>query len=596
MNAELLWVNKDSSSDHLSRSSKAETARIRAHVQHLSIQSRSRRKSTPSPRTAWKNSRSIVNHQRPAEAQFAETREQEDDDQVYSRPPDDKAQDSRLFASGALTWLPAATPEEKRSFLFFLKRTAQEWSGYRDVSFWNILVPQASAAHLSIFHSVTALGALHESLESTHDHAKEQHLQQLLWQQCSKAAQVANQAQISHTVALMSCIILVCLQNLQSNPVAFQMLKTGTNLINDLETKVAEGSLTLTPSEMTLLEDYLKPILERLGTRYCFIVDLPSAFALHVVAKQKSGLLRTEVPLLPQRFNTLLEARNSLEMIAAWSVINATSINPEFGVYCNKRGLVESLLTQWQDLLETVDAAAYKEHPNLEVSKMLLKAAGLVTKILFDTLGSTQECIFDKHIHKFKEIVRIYDHVSQTSRAKRRQKVSFGIDTGIIHTLAFVIGRCRDPQIRRDALGLMERDDHVEGDMRASTGLNVLKKLVELEEAGRPIHSQEDVLERDRVRIWEDQQFWHSGLVKIYFIRNPYDPQRGATFQEVWVRMPVRINEELDRPLSPTQQKSHDPELPNVVFARGMAAFLDENTGTYHRIHLSSFFLPMPRM
>ncbi|KAL8876303.1 MAG: hypothetical protein Q9198_005476, partial [Flavoplaca austrocitrina] len=334
----------------------------------------------------------------------------------------------------------------------------------------------------------------------------------------------------------------------------------------------------------------------RLGTRYCFIVDLPSAFALHVDAKQKLGLQRTEAPLLPQMFNTLLEARNSLEMIAAWSVTNATSINPEFGVYCNKRDLVESLLTQWQDLLEAVDAAAYKEHPNLGVSKMLLKAAGLVTKILFDTLGSTQECIFDKHIHKFKEIVRIYDHVSQTSRAKRRQKVSFGIDTGIIHTLAFVIGRCRDPQTRRDALALMERDDHVEGDMRASTGLNVLKKLVELEEAGRPIHRQEDVLEQDRVRIWEDQQFWHSGLVKIYFIRCPYDPQRGASFQEVWVRMPIRINEELDRPLSPTQQKSHDLELPNVVFARGMAAFLDESTGTYHKIHLSSFFLPMPRM
>jgi len=591
----LLWVNKDSSSAHLSRSSKAETARIRAHVQHLSIQSRTRRKSAPPPRTVRKNSRSISDDQRPTKAQLVDQDEQQEDDQPNQQLMDDKAQDNRLFA-GALTWLPAATAEEKRSFLFFLKRTAQEWSGYRDVSFWNKLVPQASAAHQSIFHSVTALGALHESFESSNDSDKESHLQQLLWQQCSKAAHVANSGQISHTVALMSCIILVCLQNLQSNPMAFQMLKTGTNLVNDLESKVADGSLILTSSEMTLLEDYLKPILERLGTRYCFIVDLPSAFTLHVDAKQKFGLQRTEVPLLPEKFNTLLEARNSLEMIAGWSVINATSMNPEFGVYCNKKDLVDSLLTQWQDLLENADAAAYKEHPNLGVSKMLLKAAGLVTKILFDTLGSNQECIFDKHIHKFKEIVRIYDHVSQTSRAKRRQKVSFGIDTGIIHTLAFVIGRCRDPQIRREALSLMERDDHVEGDMRASTGLNVLKKLIELEEAGKPVFKQEDVLEENRIRIWEDQQFWHSGLVKIYFIRSPYDPQRGATFQEVWVRMPVRINEEVERPYSPTQQKSHDLEQPNVVFGRGMAAFLDETTGQYHKIHLSSFFLPMPRM
>ena len=510
--------------------------------------------------------------------------------------PNEKMEDGRIFASQALTWLPASSPEEKRSFIFFLKRTAQEWSGYRDVSFWNMLVPQASAAHQSIFHSVTALGALHESLENNEDPNKTGHLQQLIWQQCSKAAVAANQAQISHTVALMSCIILVCLQNLQSNPVAFQMLKTGTNLVNDLEAKVAAGTISLTSSEVTLLEDYLKPILERLGTRYCFIVDLPSAFALHVHAKQSEGRQKSDVPSLPSRFNTLLEARNSLEMIASWCVINATSSDEVTGVYCNQKDLCDSLLTQWNDLLETVPAEAYKDHPNLGVSKMLLKAAGLVAKMLFDTVGSSNECIYDKHIHKFKEIVRIYEHVSEASSLKRRQKVSFGIDTGIIHTLAFVVGRCRDPQIRREALSLLERDDHVEGDMRASTGSNVLRKLVEIEEEGRYVTRQEDISEEARVRIWEDQQFWHSGLVKIYFVRSPYDPQRGAAFQEVWARMPVRISDDEERPLSPTQQKAHELELPNVVFARGQAAFLDENTGNYHKITLSSFFLPMPRM
>lgn len=594
MNGDLLWVNKDSTSTHLSRSSKAETARIRAHVQHLSIQSRARRKSAPPLRTARKNSKSGSDEPRPQKPPVQP--KEEIDEQKKPHLPDDKTQDGRVLASNPLTWLPSATPDERRSFLFFLKRTAQEWSGYRDVSFWNMLVPQASAAHQAIFHSVTALGALHESLENNDDPDKEGHMQQLLWQQCSKAAVAANSGQISHTVALMSCIILVCLQNLQSNPVAFQMLKTGMNLVKDLEQRIANGTLTLTPGEMTLLEDYLKPILERLGTRYCFIVDLPSAFTLHVAAKQVETLPKTETPILPPKFNSLLEARNSLEMIAAWAVINTTGTDEETGVYCENKDLVDSLLTQWNDLLETVPSDAYREHPNLGVSKMLLKASGLVTRMLFDTLGSSQECIFDKHIHKFKEIVRIYDHVSQASSLKRRQKVSFGIDTGIIHTLAFVIGRCRDPYIRREALRLLERDDHVEGDMRASTGCNVMRKLVEIEEEGKIVTRSEDVPEQDRVRIWEDQQFWHSGLVKIYFIRSPYDPKRGAAYQEVWTRMPVRISDDPDRPLSPTQKKAHDLELPNVVFARGMAAFLDENSGEYHRIFLSSFFLPMPRM
>lgn len=595
MNGGLLWVNKDSSSTHLSRSSKAETARIRAHVQHLSIQSRTRRKSAPPLRNHRKNSKAHVADRRPSEALVEVKKEsQPENDDAATVIASGKPADIRILNDG-LTWLPAASTEEKRSFFFFLKRTAQEWSGYRDVSFWNKLVPRASAAHKAIFHSVTALGALHESLESNPDSNQGQ-LQQLLWQQCSKAANAANSGQISHTVALMSCIILVCLQNLQSNPVAFQMLRTGANLVNDLETKIANGTLTLTPSEQTLLEDYLKPILDKLGTRYCFIVDLPSAFALHAAAKQTESLPRTEQPELPDKFTSLLEARNSLESLANWCIINTTSSNPQHAVFCAQKSLVKNLITRWDDLLEKIDSSVYKEHPNLMVSKSLLKAAGMVTRILFDTLGSSEECIYDKHLDKFKEIVEIYDHVSQASRAKRRQKVSFGIDTGIVHTLAFVIGRCRDPKVRRDALNLMERDDHVEGDMRASTGMNVLNRLVQVEEAGRTITCQEEILEQDRVRIWEDQQFWHSGVVKIFFIRQPYDPQKGAKFQEEWAPMPVRITEESNQPSSPAAKRSADLELPNVVFARGMAAFLDETSGTYHRVTLSSFFLPMPRM
>jgi len=184
MNGGLLWVNKDSSSTHLSRSSKAETARIRAHVQHLSIQSRQRRKSAPPPRTTRTSSKSVSEDEcsTPADIEWSENEPTEDE---IKRLPK-QTQDSWILPSSVLTWLPGATSEEKRSFLFFLRRTAQEWSGYRDVSFWNVLVPQASAAHQSIFHSVTALGALHESLELNNDPNQEANLQQLLWQRTSR--------------------------------------------------------------------------------------------------------------------------------------------------------------------------------------------------------------------------------------------------------------------------------------------------------------------------------------------------------------------------------------------------------------------------
>lgn len=601
MNQDLLWVNKNSTSTYLSRSSKAETARIRAHVQHLSIQARARRKSAPPPRTGKRTAKQALTSLPDDELDGTSSPDplikQEDTDEAEARqtPPveavQQAARDNHLLAANALTWLPNASPEERRSFVFFLQRTAREWSGYRDVAFWNILVPQFSAKHEHIFHSVVALGALHEKLESTDNALQEAQLQQMLWRQCSKAAQIGAQRPVADTIALMSCIILVCLQNLQSNPIAFQMLKIGCNLVLDIERRVQDGVMVLPRNELSLLQDYLKPILERLGTRYCFIVDLPSAFALHVGAKHNEQLRYSTEPILPDQFHTLLEARNALEMIADWSVINATSIDSPGRVRCRQNELVEHLLLQWETLLETVPLHSQGDYPGLQNSKGLLKAAGLVTRILFDTLGSAYECEFDKHIEKFREITSIYDQVSSASQARRRQKISFGIDTGIIHTLAFVVGRCRDPHIRREALRLLERDDHVEGDMRASTGSNVLHKLIELEEGGRQILCQEEIQECERVRIWQDQQYWHDGVVQVHFIRSPYDPARGAQFQEEWTRMPIRISDGIASPSTSTPSK-----LANVVYARGMAAFLDENTGQYHHIVLKSFFLPIPRM
>lgn len=50
---------------------------------------------------------------------------------------------------------------ERKSFRFFLDRTAPELSGFFESKFWNSLVLQRSRSDSPVRHAVIALGALH---------------------------------------------------------------------------------------------------------------------------------------------------------------------------------------------------------------------------------------------------------------------------------------------------------------------------------------------------------------------------------------------------------------------------------------------------
>src|ERR1700761_69334 len=171
----LLWINKDSASSVLSRSSKAETKQIRKHVQHerqirarAEAAARSGSTSDKSPRKNRTKDRSSP-EQKTVTFGHPELRL---DTNVQAGSPDHhrsvfsaisptytspSSQTSRLLQ--AVSTFPGLEPQELRSLVFFCQRTAPEWSGWRDAAFWNKLILQACHLNRSILHGVVALGA-----------------------------------------------------------------------------------------------------------------------------------------------------------------------------------------------------------------------------------------------------------------------------------------------------------------------------------------------------------------------------------------------------------------------------------------------------
>ena len=599
----LLWINKDSASTVLSRSSRAETKQIRKHVQHeRQVRAKAEavaRSSSTSEKSSPKNKNK---HHFSPEQEFLALRAPELrlDTNVQTGSPEHyrsvfstisptytspTTQSSRLLQ--AVSSFPGLDPQELRSLVFFCQRTAPEWSGWRDAAFWNKLILQACQLNRSILHGVVALGALHESSEVDGESDERSVLQELALHQSSKASRMAYETTMSDITTLISCVIFICLQNLQDSHTAYQLLKSGHSLITDIDTRLASGDLVLSDSENAVLDNFLRPIIERLRMRFCTIVDIPSALVLSAAIKKTKTDLRMALPTIPYCFGNLLDARNKLEEIVDWAQEN---IDPSLS-NCEKREQVQALLLNWLAALEDTAITTRERYEALITSKKLLRAAALVASILFNTLGTAEECNYDRHVPKFAEIVTLYQEAIGDPATTSRT-TSFGIDSGVIDTLAFVAGRCRDPGVRRSAIDLLSQTNRTEGDLQGCAGSTIMTTLMSLEEENLNVTDASDVPESQRVRIWEDHQYWETGEIRIFLVKWPYEPSLGAEIKTASVYLPSNFSRAAKERAAPGSPIG----LPNVRYGRGFGAFLEEGTQAYHHITLSSFFMPIPRL
>ena len=253
MSPPVLWIHKTADSDTFSRSSRSEERKIRHHVQlnraiypaanpvqvrdadvsplgvgrpNHSLYSISCIATIESPLRPSKVLRRIPPSRTPFHSTKRLTRKQRN---LKLSPV---LQCSGWAVPRAPSWMwQSLCSAERHSLAFFELRTSRDWAGWQDASFWNVLALQVSQLSTAVAHSLVALAAMHESLE-TIGSSRRECLERLSAVQANRAAQELARAELSYFDALVSCLIMLCYQNFHGRRTSFLLLRSGMRILH----------------------------------------------------------------------------------------------------------------------------------------------------------------------------------------------------------------------------------------------------------------------------------------------------------------------------------------------------------------------------
>lgn len=462
---------------------------------------------------------------------------------------------------------------ERRSLAFFQLRTSQEWSGWRDSHFWNVLALQVSQQSQGVARSLIALSALHERMEALGS-VERQRLQHLSYEQSSKAtAQLLAVSKLSYFEALVSCLIMICFHGLQRNPAsAFVLLRSGTKLLHECGRPEVSSW-----DERQVIDKTLRPLFDRLIFRHVGMGDPGGSFALSAERyRANKPISPEEAPAVPPMFSTLEEARHGLQQILDWAHDHVPA----------REGPTSSLETFLSTFLRLRDAWAIAlSQSNLSHSKessrslKLLKAASIFNAIIVEMVHCSDETAYDKYLADFEEMMSLVEAAKLVSH-------SFGIDAGLLDIVAFTGTKCRDPHIRRRALRLLRSQSRLEGDRIASNPATILEALITLEERGLNVDSCHDVPGSSRRHLVCGQQHVAQRRIDLF-----YASADGSVKERCSVSLAGATGPKL------SGKPSADAYIPDAIFGAGYASYLqDRQTGSYFRLELDRFYFYIPKV
>lgn len=385
-------------------------------------------------------------------------------------------------------------------------------SGNFDCPFWTSLVLRASHYEPAVMHALVSFGSLYEGCcrkEMFHTpNSADQPCFQYALRQYNTAitllhARLSENSSGSAGAALLSCIIFGSFELLQGNGnVALLHLESGLGILQG----VANGTSGDAPRskedviQASEMEDVIVPLFARLDLQ-----------ASSYVSQRPTQL---QIPSRkPRVFSNTEQARHELTPILS-TVYRFLATEAQPHKYCRAAGIPAEVkeqrsrliadLDQWREPFDVLlsNASVSLTYSKL-VGAIILKIQHRTAAILLEVCLSAAEESYDALESSFLEIVLLCETItlspsSNTGRPScfsttpssssyspppRRNHPAFAIEMGIIHPLYLTAQKCRNPHIRRRAVGLLSstgREGIWDGPFRA----RIAQRLIELEESG----------------------------------------------------------------------------------------------------------------
>ena len=409
--------------------------------------------------------------------------------------------------------------EERRAIYYFREKAAPVLSGSLDSSFWSRLVLQVGDSEPAVRLAIMAVGSLFEHVQYQESEPPTKDSRTIVtgrrYQfaiQCYNKAIAAlmkrlEQQDSSEEVALLTCILFICVEFLQGNEAeALALCVKGSKVLHSMQPTDGESDST--------------PVLQRKGGSGMIVDDIVPIFTrLGILSTLFGQPIDTNTPALqladpppPElsySFPSLAEARIALYdlMEKCQQVIRAAMaykrapddcfIVPDalFTLQCR----MLSNLDNWSEAFMTLDCSSDPSAVYSDVyASTLLRMYHLITYIWVATCLDKSESAFDVHMAEFTSIVTFSESLLAKGTAANALP-RFTFEMGLIPPLYFTAINCRHPTLRRKALALMRQGSKRESLWDAEPVAKVAERVIELEECG--FESGTDAWPEEKYRI-----------------------------------------------------------------------------------------------
>ena len=392
-----------------------------------------------------------------------------------------------------------------RSFAYFREKTSPKLSAYQDHSFWNSLILQISHDQPAIKCLLAAVGSLHEALEVGYSTFCNEDAQPLhiyaLKQQGQGIRLLKDCDHLPAETVLISSILLICFEALQRSfssliatlRMSFRVLKDRCEQSSTGDEIIAEFSRLSMQASMFL--DYFS------------IIQNPRSLTL--ASKQRCP---DQIIELPKSFTSLSHAAACLDSVMTQGCIHEDAVvcNPDYDLIAFRLASLQTLLNSWSDLLSKFLNKAHHISIQFLRESVSLKIRYHIAFITASPLQHQGELRYDSYLSNFESIIFLsmqWLDLNSSSEALP-EIVTCSIaggehNAGILSGLMLSTLHCRCPDLRRQALGVLNREDcREEGTWVSQTAAKVAEHMIALEEQGiaHP-KSCADIPQANRVRL-----------------------------------------------------------------------------------------------
>lgn len=339
-----------------------------------------------------------------------------------------------------------ATQVDGRALQFFRTVVQPALTGPVDAYFWDSLVLQFSQYHPAVRHAIIAISTLYEDLHQEKSDAASG-ARELAVQHYSSAIRGIVEAD-SESVALVACILFICIEYMRGNAMAAtQHCRHGIIILNRCA------------GRYPWIACYLLPIFRRLSIMPLFhgswLRSMPSLAVPQIEIESSSCSTFTKA----QHLFDQIQCR-AIQCIRSGDAhrmgfLPPDSITPE--MYAEQKAIA-LMICQWQESFLCNNPTAQ------QAPKVRLLAQCLVGQIWVEMAFEPDERKFSRHTDAFKQVVDLASSIERSGYSHNSSQegvcahpAKFVFEIGFTPLLYFVTIKCRQLNLRLAALSLLQK-------------------------------------------------------------------------------------------------------------------------------------------